>query len=991
MKRILLAAVSILTFLLLKAQEPTDGDYLYRLYSVAVDQIEAENYAEAEANALKGMEAAATLFGTESDDYADFTNLYTDILELTGRRYMATDIIYENLCRKERLLQPSDRRYLSKRYDIADKYNSIRRHDDAIRIATAIVGEVEAQNIRGAAYAFALERLAGYKKDNEDYADCIDLFTKALEQREGDKNTRYFLTIGSLSALYSTLGNPVKALEINTDGYEDLMALPEDGSTMKEEDKIRMQVYFLTLIAGNYNSLGNKIKAASLNLRLYELREKYYGETIPDEVRAELETESRGEEVVYDDESLPFIEALIEDYRVMLEEEGLADSPDYADYLCNAAVPFIMAKRYDKAEEKMKEGLALYKRIGYDRRQPYATSLEIMGNIRNCLGKNEEALADYKEALGILTERLHSEHPDILSLKTKIAFIQSRLGRPECVETAVEASNGIRNLLIATFSQLTAFERNLYWNKYNHWFQQTVPSMAAENQDPRLTENSLDNILLSKGLLLNTELELNRIISESGDNTLLNKYYRLCAIRSALNKQGGDDSSDVYSRLEETERLEKELMEASRTYGDYTANLNIRWQDVRDRLPARSMAVEFVRFDAAKDSTLYGAYVVRPGDASPVYRTLFSEKELRNIRSQRYYTSPELSRLIWQHLEPYMDGVDDIYFAPDGELYNIAVEALPHFREDCLLSERHNLYRLSSTRELARINTNGAIRNATLYGGLQYDTEAGFFEEDMKRHPEVYTPDFFGARPDVDEVVRGGVAPLPGTLEEVTFIHRALSDADIEGSLLTAMDGTESSFKALSGKGVNLMHIATHGFYLTQAEAANTKSAFSGIAVSDANANADVDYALTRSGLLFTGANHTLSGRPIPERAEDGILTAKEISTLDLRGLDMVVLSACQTGLGEISGDGVFGLQRGFKKAGANTLVMSLWPVSDKATQLLMNRFYANLTSGSGKYQALEEARRYVREYEENVGGNPINIFDNPKYWAAFVMLDGLQ
>ena len=162
-----------------------------------------------------------------------------------------------------------------------------------------------------------------------------------------------------------------------------------------------------------------------------------------------------------------------------------------------------------------------------------------------------------------------------------------------------------------------------------------------------------------------------------------------------------------------------------------------------------------------------------------------------------------------------------------------------------------------------------------------------------------------------------------------------------------------------------------------------------------------------------------MTGIALPEGVDDGILTAKEISSLDLRGLDLVVLSACQTGLGEITGDGVFGLQRGFKKAGANALIMSLWKVDDDATQMLMSRFYKNLIAGKSKYESLREAQRYVREFEQTIetkettsGHRPVTArereearkkeqkqttyktvkpYRDPKYWAAFILLDGIK
>ena len=173
-------------------------------------------------------------------------------------------------------------------------------------------------------------------------------------------------------------------------------------------------------------------------------------------------------------------------------------------------------------------------------------------------------------------------------------------------------------------------------------------------------------------------------------------------------------------------------------------------------------------------------------------------------------------------------------------------------------------------------------------------------------------------------------------------------------------NGTETSFKSLDGQHKQIVHIATHGFY-------------------DDKGTAD---ALSRCGLYFAGADNALQGERIPADTDDGILTAQEISSLDLRGLNLVALSACQTGEGEITGDGVFGLQRGFKKAGARSLLMSLWPVDDAATCQLMITFYKHwISGGMTMCEALETAKRTVRSQKEKG-------WDDPKYWAAFILLD---
>ena len=127
----------------------------------------------------------------------------------------------------------------------------------------------------------------------------------------------------------------------------------------------------------------------------------------------------------------------------------------------------------------------------------------------------------------------------------------------------------------------------------------------------------------------------------------------------------------------------------------------------------------------------------------------------------------------------------------------------------------------------------------------------------------------------------------------------------------------------------------------------------------------------------MSGGQHAWLGENIPDGIDDGILTAEEIAGLNLSGTDLLVLSACQTGLGEIGGDGVYGLQRGFKIAGVNTIIMSLWEVSDAATEVLMTKFYSMLTKGKSKREAFDAAVETVKkEYE------------SPEYWAAFIMLD---
>ena len=209
-----------------------------------------------------------------------------------------------------------------------------------------------------------------------------------------------------------------------------------------------------------------------------------------------------------------------------------------------------------------------------------------------------------------------------------------------------------------------------------------------------------------------------------------------------------------------------------------------------------------------------------------------------------------------------------------------------------------------------------------------------------------------------------------------------LKDNKLQVQLFTSKEANEESFKSLSGKHQNILHIATHGFFWTDSTA-HKKDYFSQRMMwmgDDRKPQPPAIDPLNRCGLLFAGANTALQGhsKELPEGVQDGILTAKEISLLDLRDADLVVLSACETGKGEITGEGVFGLQRAFKQAGAQTIIMSLWPVNDAATQLLMTEFYRNwITNHQSKREAFRNAQNTVRSQ-----------YSEPIYWAGFIMLD---
>ena len=183
-------------------------------------------------------------------------------------------------------------------------------------------------------------------------------------------------------------------------------------------------------------------------------------------------------------------------------------------------------------------------------------------------------------------------------------------------------------------------------------------------------------------------------------------------------------------------------------------------------------------------------------------------------------------------------------------------------------------------------------------------------------------------------------------------------------------DATEESIKSLSKQQVSILHIATHGFSYGD------------------NSIKDFNEPMRKCGLLFAGAQRAWSGNNIIANREDGILLGEEIAEIDLKDNDMVVLSACDTGLGELSSEGMWGLQRAFKKAGANSILMSLWKVDDLSTRLFMTEFYRYYISGKDKQKSLKLAQNYIREYRDDNGNL---LFEDPSYWASWILLDALE
>ena len=434
--------------------------------------------------------------------------------------------------------------------------------------------------------------------------------------------------------------------------------------------------------------------------------------------------------------------------------------------------------------------------------------------------------------------------------------------------------------------------------------------------------------------------------------------------------------------------LSKNLLLQMNIMSDESATkvyLNHSWTDIQKALPQRAVAIEFVLYEGKM-----AALVVKKGSA-PVWVKMPGQHEIldhviagRPLRSRLastagsiknpVYEDDGLRDLIWNtELIQALDGCSAVYFAPDGYLHQLAIEYM-------LPSKLRNTvcYRLTSTRQLlARrpVSTNADL----IIGGVDYNADVvnkGTMGNDASAYSYMH-----------DKCIRFDY--LKGSLNEAYAVFAAR--ANPSDSLYIGAAAAEQVFRTSAGR-FPMLCISTHGFFQA----------------SEIPLGSDVkpcmsDEALSESVLALSGANNSIRSDSFNPSTPDGILSAAEISEQDLHKVDIAVIAACQTGLGYVTSEGVYGIQRGFKNAGVGCLIVSLWNVNDKATSLLMSCFQENLSQGMTVHAAFDKARQslsgktktWKRKFNPATLSGTVSIeetdFSEARYSNAFVIIDAIQ
>lgn len=522
---------------------------------------------------------------------------------------------------------------------------------------------------------------------------------------------------------------------------------------------------------------------------------------------------------------------------------------------------------------------------------------------------------------------------------------------------AKESYNHSLSAYLSQSHGMTKIQRTDFWRKMDSNSLEIFSKFALNNES--FTVLAYDAALIQKGFLLKYDGLISDNISNSNDTELIQAY-------NAFKQAESAGSNEKYS-------LEENVMYLYSKHPEFVRNVSFtNWSDVQKTLVKGDMAIEFVKCCSDGKAVNYAALLLQTGWERPVIVRLSSERDMDALLAKgarAYLDNERFYSLIWGQIEPYLTGVKRIYFSPYGVLSQLNIEVLKNGKGKPM-NKTYDIYRVSSTADLYKGEMT-SYASATLFGGLNYDLDTDLMQSISRGYSEGQWVASVPLELDAG-LTRKGWSYLPGTKKEVEQISGILDKESIKNVTIMADSGTEESFKALSGRSTPILHVATHGFYISEKQAERSNPSL--LKKDDGDSHI---YPLRRCGLMMSGGQHAWLGEDIPEGIDDGILTAEEIAGLNLSGTDLLVLSACQTGLGEIGGDGVYGLQRGFKIAGVNTIIMSLWEVSDAATEVLMTKFYSLLAKGKGKREAFDSAVEAVKkEYE------------SPEYWAAFIMLD---
>jgi len=897
---------------------------------------------------------AAQEFGTQHANYARSLLSFGTTLSIKGSLPQAVDTL---LMARQVLLalnRPRDSTLAETYESLALTYRRQNRLTDAIETYRQTLRAWETTAGRGSVhYATSLQGLAGVYQLQRRFDLCKPLLLEALANRKqanDQSSPEYASLVGNLGSVYNAL-----------EDYE--QAEPLQRTSLALRQKAYGPDHPSTATAANnlgalYEKLGDYDQAILYNreaLRIRTLR-------IPGSTDQAVSLQNLA--VCLNRTGNPAqADSLYGLALSILEKKPGRQSMQYANALGNQAMARHQYRRSGVARPMLAEALQTIRQVSGTQNVLFTRMLNNAANVEHDLRNNRIADSLIGEALRILPQIAGKETVEYGSYTMNRAIYRFCLGDTTgALADLNEALDTYTQKILTNFLYLSPSQKEAFLAR---WVD-TYPTYYSRTQEllrlPGMADKSYAITLFLKSLLLREHTRAMAVTGRSNP-ALRQQLDSLVALKAELNQQYSlpvNKRHAIDSLTTRAGQLEQKLARQSAPFRRVRQDMGATWQMVQAALRPDEAAIEFIHFPfhdgyELTDSVLYAALVLRPGWSHPRFVPLTHEKAIEALlrpASDVAIVSPERLRaqtqtlvntnqlaqgeqlytLIWQPLDSLLTGVRQVWFSPSGLLHKVSLAALPragHAGRVRYVVDQYALRQVSSTRSVGQPGATLRPRKALLYGGVSYGKPAS---------TTAVWPD------------------LPGTAREVTAIGAAWG-ASV--TVVTGKAATKANLIRHLNTAPGVVHLASHAFFRATT---NERTDFVRTTANDP--------VLLRSGVVLAGAN-------TPGTTGSGILTGQELANLNLNGTDLVVLSACESGLGDVRGsEGVFGLQRAVKMAGAKSLLVSLWPVPDETTSRFMTLFYRNWRGQQPLASAFRQTQQTFRlQYP-------------PAIWAAFVLIE---
>jgi CHAT domain-containing protein/Tfp pilus assembly protein PilF len=642
-------------------------------------------------------------------------------------------------------------------------------------------------------------------------------------------------------------------------------------------------------------------------------------------------------------------------YRI-LEGKIERGKSEFANMLNNLAILLLVMNKHDRIEDMLKNSASIYKSNLGENNPAYAKVISDLGNFYRYKGRYADAEPLLEKALQIRREALGTVHPLYVQSQEDLAILY---WKKKDYTKAYPLYHDVMEKSIAFinnyFTPMSESEKTKYWDILSPRFQRFYNfALQTSSDNKEIIPELFEYRIATKGLLLNSARKVRESILSGGNEQLIKDYTawldkkeELAALYTYSKEELNEQNINLDSLQAEANDMEKRLSENSKEFSQFYFTEKIKFTDIQKQLKEDEGLVEIIRLryydQTFTDSSVYLGLIVTKNNTRPQFVLLPDGPGMENNFLKNYHraiikkTADEQSySIFWQPFEKELKGKKKIYVSLDGVYNQVNLNTFKKPSSEYLISQ-YDFVLLGNPADMLKDKNRKTVvsKKATLMGYPDFGSE--------------------------------NIPGLPGTKTEVDGINNVLKASGYQVTEYLQREASETNLKQT--KNNSILHIATHGYFLQ-----DVVKTFWPIGVHADNAR---DNVLLRSGLMLAGASDADKHNTGLDSANNGIITSYEAMNLDLEGASLVVLSACETGLGEVkAGEGVYGLQRAFLAAGSEALIMSLWKVDDAATQQLMNNFYEYWIKTGDKQKAFRQSQLQL-----------MTKYKDPYYWGVFVMM----